>query len=114
MRSEPVHLSLGSCRYAAYKPGNLVELSQSGWGAGLAVNYAYTFGRVVKFEAGILTVIREGVDRPQEYHPCFWIKCRKKDIKALRKMEYKEYWLDHVPDPSDDLQVEFRDGDSKI
>ena len=65
MYGEPVHLSLGSCRYADFKPGDVVELSPWGWGAGLAVNYAYTFGKVVKFELGILTVQREGVDRLQ-------------------------------------------------
>ena len=105
MYREPIHLSLGSCRYADYKPGNLVELSQSGWSAGLATNYAYTFGRVLKFEAGILTVHREGVERPQEFHPCFWIQCTKEDVKELRKFEYDSYWLDHVPSEVDDLQL---------
>jgi len=105
MYGEPVHLSLGSCRYADFKPGHVVELSPRGWGAGLAVTYAYTFGRVVVFENGILTVQREGVERSQQFHPCFWEKITEEDVVALRKMEYREYWLDHVPDASDDLKL---------
>ncbi len=62
--------------------------------------------RYIYFENGILTVQREGMDRSQEFHPCFWDKISKKDAKRLRKMEYREYWLDHVPDPSDDLKLE--------
>ena len=105
MYGEPVHLSLGSCRYAGFNPGDVVELSQSGWGAGLAVNYAYTFGKVVQFENGILSVLREGMSSPQEFHPCFWEKITEEYVEELRKFEHENFWLDHVPNDIDDLQL---------
>lgn len=103
MLGDPVHLTLGSCRYARFRVGNTVELSYWGWDAGLAVNYAYTIGRVIQFKNGILTILRDGMDRPQDFHPCFWQKISKRQADRLRKEEYKEYWLDHVPYASDDL-----------
>ena len=79
------HLSLGSCRYADFKAGDLVELSIYGWDAGLAVNYAYTFGRVVNFSEGILTVLREGTKRAQSFHPCYWLQTTKEEVDELRE-----------------------------
>jgi len=99
------HIALGFCRYADFKPGDLVELTVWGWEAGLGVNYAYTFGKVVKFENGILTVLREGMKEPQNFHPCYWIKSTENEIEQLRKEQYAEFWLDHCPDAADDLAL---------
>jgi hypothetical protein len=103
MYDEPVHICLGACRYPDFKPGDPVALSDHGWDQGLAVNYAYTIGEVVKFENGLLTVQREGAPHPQDFHPCFWAQSTKEDIEAVRKMEEQEYWNDHVPATNDDL-----------
>ena len=91
------------CR-EAFHPEDDVVLSLEGWAQGLSVHYAYTFGKVVSHEDGILTVLREGVDRPQEFACRFWEPCDTKTIKHLRKHEYDWYWRDHYADPIDDYQ----------
>ena len=102
MYDEPVHICFGACRYPVFKPGDPVELSNHGWAHGLAVNYAYTVGEVIKFENSILTVRREGAP-PQDFHPCFWSPSTKESVEAVRKMEEQEYWGDHVPCVNDDF-----------
>lgn len=92
--SDCFHLTLGYCRYGDFKPGDSVELSMWGWEAGLSTNYAYTFGRVAKFDKGVLTVLREGMDRSQDFHPCYWIRITKEDVEELRKEERRCYWAD--------------------
>ena len=85
-----------------FKPGDLVCLSLDGWGHGLAVGYAYTFGKVISYERGVLTVHREGMTRPQAYAPKFWEKVTQEDIDHLREEEAR-FGSDYHPTYHEDL-----------
>ena len=86
---------VGICRYPRFKRGQIVELSQHGYNAGLADYHASVFGTVVDMTNGILTVRREGMDRDQEFHPCYWLPSSKREKHAMEEWQ-KQRWLDHA------------------
>ncbi len=82
--------------YPKFRKGQVVEISESGDLHGLLELRESSFGVVVKFEGGILTVLRDGMSKATDYHPCFWelsTKGRREAVLLEEAIFYKNYGI---------------------